>query len=173
MFCSKCGKEVADEAQFCQFCGNKIDNKKETENISNQEENNLKKNKNKSYGIFIAIIISFIIIGLFNMNDNTSTSTTTETKKASCPSVSEMEDALRLYKEGKIIYSFTPELNTVKITPLAEKQLLADDIQTLGYITACYSGYIKGNNLNWAEIYSAKTNKKIAKFSESYGFKMY
>lgn len=31
MFCSKCGKEVADDAQFCQFCGNKLTKEEEKE----------------------------------------------------------------------------------------------------------------------------------------------
>lgn len=117
-------------------------------------------------GVIVASFVLFIIIG-------TGTETTTTDNKASCPPPEEMVDAINAYKEAKIIYSFEPELNTVKITPLAEQQLSADNLQTLGYITACYSGYKKGNGLHWVEIYSAKTNRKIAKFSESYGFKMY
>ena len=46
-------------------------------------------------------------------------------------------------------------------------------MRTLGYISACYSAHVKGNDLVWAEIYNYNTGKKIAKYSKSYGFKMY
>lgn len=36
MFCSKCGKAIADDSQFCQYCGNTI----RGENLGNESELN-------------------------------------------------------------------------------------------------------------------------------------
>ena len=92
---------------------------------------------------------------------------------AGCPSGSELKDAISLYKQGGIIGKIQPELNTVYLTPAAISRFSIDDMRTLGYLSACYSAYIKGNNLVWVDIYNYNTGKKVAKFSESWGFKMY
>ena len=77
------------------------------------------------------------------------------------------------YKKAKVITNIEPELNTVYISKLAQNKLQYDDMEKLGYICACYSSQIKGTGLIWADIKSSKDHKKIAKYSESYGFKMY
>lgn len=161
MFCQKCGKEISEDAEFCQYCGYKI--KKDT--VQNSES------KTGCFLVSGVLIIIFVFGILFNsVTENTKTQTE---NKASCPSVAEMEEAISQYKEGKIIQRFEPELNAVYISPMAENQLLYDDLRVLGYITACYSGYAKGNNLHWVEIYSVKTHKKIGKFSENSGFEIF
>lgn len=61
MFCSKCGKEIADDAGFCQYCGEKIDK----ENTSQQNNKMLLEQKNKPSGCFIILIVALIVfIGL-------------------------------------------------------------------------------------------------------------
>lgn len=164
MFCQKCGKEIADDAQFCQFCGQKFN-----QNIENKKGNS----GSKAVGclviglilIFLILVVPFIIGA--NSDDNYST-----TSNSSCPPSQELEDAITQYREGHIISGIVPQLNTVYITNAAQNQLSPSDIETLGYLTACYSAYKKGNNLVWVDIYNTQTRKKIAEYSQSYGFKM-
>lgn len=114
------------------------------------------------------VLIAFVLV-MSNYEDVTQPP---EEKKAFCPSPNEMEDAIFQYKDAKIISSFEPKLNSVYISPFAEIKMEYNDLQTLGYLTACYCGYKKGNGLHWVEIYSSKNHKKLAKYSESYGFKL-
>lgn len=92
---------------------------------------------------------------------------------AACPSSAEVTDAIKLYQQGGIIRKIEPKLNMVYITTQAQNRLTIDEMKVLGYLAACYSGDIKGNNLNWVEIYNYNTGKKVAKYSENWGFKMY
>ena len=75
MFCSKCGKEVEQDAQFCKYCGNnlkQVENKPiQTVDKSNIEEDNSnrkneKENKNskKHKGLVGIIVLSMLFIFL-------------------------------------------------------------------------------------------------------------
>lgn len=162
MFCSKCGKEIDDNAEFCQFCGQKI----EKAEIKNE-------NKKTPMGCIIGVIILTLILMIMVILPKEEENENTPTKnKPTCPPPAELEEAINLYKEGKIITKIDPELNTVYISQLAQNQLEYDDMQTLGYLCACYSSHIKGTGLVWADIKSSKDHKTIAKYSQSYGFKM-
>ena len=178
MFCGKCGKEIDNNVQFCQFCGNQIvkgetsEEKKEIDSSVHKPE---QEESNGIIGIIITGIIFIILICLLlssgGDNSNNST-TTTDTNKTTCPTVADMEDAISKYRSVNIIQKFTPELNTVYIPTYARNNMSIDDLKVLGYITACYSAYKKGNDLVWVDIYNYNTNKKIAKYSESWGFKI-
>ena len=56
MFCSKCGKELEDNAKFCAECGDEI------HKIS--EEGNIKNNKKTDVHLIVSYIISPIILVL-------------------------------------------------------------------------------------------------------------
>ena len=68
MYCSKCGKEIPEDSQFCRYCGNTTNN-----NISN---NSSETNSNKSINLknicIGVIILFFIIIGIqtYYINNN-------------------------------------------------------------------------------------------------------
>lgn len=170
MFCTNCGKELDDNAQFCQFCGQQMNVITET---SHKKENLAKDEKFKPAGCLVCCLVFFFLIFILpvlmspSANDDSS-----KTKSFTCPSSQELETAIFQYKDANIIGKIQPELNTVYITAAAQKQLSVDDIQTLGYLSACYSAYKKGNNLVWTDIYNYNTGKRIAKYSQAYGFKM-
>lgn len=179
MYCSKCGKEIADDAQFCQFCGNQI---VKSETVEEKKEIDLSVHKPKQEetngitGIVIAGIIFVILICLFlssgGSDDSNNTTTTANTNKSTCPNSADMEDAINKYRSVNIIQKFTPELNSVYIPTYARNNMSIDDLRVLGYVTACYSAYKKGNDLVWVDIYNYNTGKKIAKYSDSWGFKV-
>lgn len=178
MFCSRCGKEVADNAQFCQFCGNKLIKEEEKEKTKEVDLSIHKpKQENSSLGcmpiisLILLVIFLFITIKLGGADSDTSTNSTSASN-TSCPPVAEMVDAINKYKSVNIIQKFTPELNSVYIPTYARNNMNIDDLKVLGYITACYSAHVKKNDLVWVDIYNYNTGKRIAKYSDSWGFKM-
>lgn len=182
MFCSKCGKEIADDAQFCQYCGNKIENKEETKEEKEIDlsinEPNYDGTKTSSLvgilGVMVFLSLIFIIIGstVTNAPENVTTTNNTTSNSSSCPSVADMEDAISKYKSVNIIQKFNSELNSVYIPTYARNNMNIDDLRVLGYLTACYSAYKKNNGSIWVNIYNYNTGKKIAEYSDSWGFKM-
>lgn len=169
VFCKKCGKKIADSSEFCQFCGTK----QEEEKAQVEVTPNLSKQPNGCLGVIIIfivfIVLFFILILAMSLSSDSQKSTSTN----SCASYEELIDADRTYKENGIVASSEPTLNSVYVTRTAQKVLKFDDYQTMGYIYACLSSKVKGNDLVWSEIYDEVTHKKIAKYSKSYGFKMY
>ena len=97
MFCSKCGKAISDDADFCQFCGNKIqENERDDYQVSNvkiiapgnvqnnqekQAEAQLTKGKKSvlavifDYRVYLPIVavltIVVVVLGRMNMKGNT------------------------------------------------------------------------------------------------------
>ncbi len=147
---------------FCKFCG-----KSQEENIENKEKT---KAPIGCLSVIIVIIISFILLA-FYPSDETNNSTTTNSNN--CPSYDELLQADNMYIKGGIVSKSVPALNSVYVTRQAQSTLKHDDYETMGFIYACLSSKVKGNNLVWSEIYDDVTHKKIAKYSNSYGFKLY
>lgn len=170
MFCKKCGKEIADSSEFCQFCGSKQTGEENTK-VDDAALPRASEKPNGCLGIIIVIVIVLFSILILAMSSSSDSQNTTPTN--SCASYEELIDADRTYKENGIVASSEPTLNSVYVTRTAQKVLKYDDYQTMGYIYACLSSEVKGNDLVWSEIYDEVTHKKIAKYSESYGFKMY
>lgn len=64
MFCQKCGKELPDEAKFCQYCGWQNQENNKEQNINNSQNNN-GLGCTGCFGIVFAIfVIIFIILML-------------------------------------------------------------------------------------------------------------
>lgn len=59
MFCSKCGKPIEDDVQYCPFCGSKVNVEwEEMQEISYKKKNDYK----RSNGIFSKLMV---IVGVF------------------------------------------------------------------------------------------------------------
>ena len=59
MFCSKCGKQIEDDVQYCPFCGSKVNVEwEEKQEISYKKKNDYK----HSNGIFSKLMV---IVGVF------------------------------------------------------------------------------------------------------------
>ncbi len=63
MYCSKCGKKVEDDAQFCGYCGYEILNEKE-EGLIIDESKQQKKMRKTGRSIWTGIVSFFVIFGL-------------------------------------------------------------------------------------------------------------
>lgn len=79
MFCNKCGKEIKEEWEFCNYCGASISSpnqNNDTENVSNNVVNNVTRVRkvNKKQIIFIVVFLIVVIIcisyGMFIYNSS-------------------------------------------------------------------------------------------------------
>ena len=78
MFCKKCGKEIDGDSKFCNFCGaeqdisvSEIQKTDISGNLEAKAEETPKKNSDKILlGIFVGIVIFFIIVALIVMGNN-------------------------------------------------------------------------------------------------------
>lgn len=85
-FCSKCGFENKDNAQFCKKCGNQFKQIKEPETIVNPINNKKSSNNNNTKLIAVALIIIVIALagifvyssGILNSNEPVTVNNTTE-----------------------------------------------------------------------------------------------
>lgn len=85
---------------------------------------------------------------------------------------SNAEQITALEKTGLIV-SVTPGLNKAQVEPVTWNSLNYNEKEYIGKIIASYCAEQKGTNLVWADIIDAYTGKRIAKYSESWGFKVY
>ena len=60
MHCSKCGKQVSDEAIFCKYCGNRLDKSNKDIDLQNRAIEHSEISKYKKY-LFVVIIIVLIV----------------------------------------------------------------------------------------------------------------
>lgn len=70
MKCSKCGKEIANDSQFCEYCGAKIDSTNDEGNNFHRNPNHERKCFNKKDNVkktnivwFVVALLSLVIIG--------------------------------------------------------------------------------------------------------------
>lgn len=167
MFCSNCGKEISSEMKFCPICGKEIETSQKNKNVETQASND---NKDKSAIIKgLAAFLIFFVLVLFFWAAGSNETVEVGEYNPKCPSNQEIEEDINFYKKNGAIYKI--DGYNVWITPQAEQILIADQLEALGYITACYSVNVKGYETFWTTIKSAKTNKTIAEYSK-YGLKM-
>ena len=82
----------------------------------------------------------------------------------------------RMMKEmlaSKLVERIDVEMNEGWIDPLAWAGLKFEGKKHLGWFLATYCGKKKGNNLSYVEIKDSYSGKTLAKYSESWRFKVY
>lgn len=95
-----------------------------------------------------------------------------ETKKASPPTAEE-EAMLKNMIETRIVERIDPDLNEAWVNPVQWAGLKYSEKEMVATFLATYCGKKKGTDLNWVDIKDAYSGKKLAKYSESWGFKVY
>jgi len=86
---------------------------------------------------------------------------------------SKEEDAIKKLKESGLLLRINPQLNESYVNPAIWHGLDYQTKENIGRIMAFYCGQKKGTNLNWVDIKDSYSGKKLAKYSESWGFKVY
>jgi len=112
MFCSKCGKQIPDDSQFCSSCGYKIvlikNNNNYNDNAEKKEKHNI--NSKNSTLIVFTVIILIIIIGIatniFSGNSRSSTSTTSSRSRSTPPPAPAMnvtlDELINAYRANRV-----------------------------------------------------------------------
>lgn len=62
MFCQKCGKEIADDAQFCQFCGQQVNGAIQPQQVVIVKQERQQKSQ------FVAIVLC-LFLGMIGIHD--------------------------------------------------------------------------------------------------------
>jgi len=75
--------------------------------------------------------------------------------------------------ETKGLLSIEPDLNKAYIDPDLWSQMNAKLKEDFSASLAIYCGNKKGTRLYWVEIYDKQSGKKLAKYSQTWGFKVY
>ena len=119
MFCSKCGKEISDQAKFCNFCGAQMNNTQPVQPIQSQQTAASKKKGKAGKTILTIIIAATVFFGVRQITYNTMTgggktdsSTTNSTGVIEVAGVSQpsLTDACfygALYQNGELTYGMT------------------------------------------------------------------
>lgn len=135
-----------------------------------------KKTKPATWGCLILIIFGIIMLAnLFSPSKKqvTSTKSVTPTKKSILKVTQKDENTLKLMIESGLVEKITPKFNEVFVNPLVWARLKYQEKKNLTRFLAEYCGKKKGTGLNWVDIKDSYSGKKLAKYSESWGFKNY
>jgi hypothetical protein len=76
-------------------------------------------------------------------------------------------------EEAKLVESVNADLNEAFVNPLTWAGMKFEEKKHLAWFLATYCGKKKGTGLNWVEIKDVYSGKVLAKYSESWGFKVY
>lgn len=162
MKCSNCQTEQNPNFKYCSNCGAELN---PIQNTSMPQSQYKSKSNIKT---FIGIILIGVIF--FGITRTCSNSDNTYSKKLNLKpdQITYLED---LQKQDYI--SIEADLNKVYIDPLLWLQMDAKLKEDFSASLAIYCGNKKGTELYWVEIYDKQSGKKLAKYSQSWGFDVY
>jgi len=151
MKCSKCGKNIPDNSQFCTYCGKQIDDMEEKEN----QISDLSFHKKL---IIVGIIVGLVILSSFfilNMKFKQSKKIKTDEKEIQQEVKQEWKDTLSQSMEEKL-----ENLDELQVLIMGETNGLSDTLMILSYnpksqesgIVSIPKNTFVGNNKNQATI---------------------
>jgi hypothetical protein len=85
----------------------------------------------------------------------------------------EDEKGLQMMLDAKMLDRINPQMNEAFINPVEWAKLKYDEKKQVGWFLARYCGRKKGTGLCWVEIKDSYSGRKLAKYSESWGFTVY
>ncbi|MCJ7746921.1 MAG: hypothetical protein MUP27_04190 [Desulfobacterales bacterium] len=135
-----------------------------------------KKKTNKGCLIIILVIAALYAVYYFLPKDKTyrPAQSTYQTPRATIAGpTAEDEKMLKDLMESGIVESVNVNMNEATIDPASWARMKLDAKKHLGWFLATYCGKKKGTGLNWVDILDSYSGKKLAKYSESWGFKVY
>ena len=125
-----------------------------------------------SHQIIVGILLGGLI-GWFFIGDSSSNNETNVEKTEEVLSLSslQIENLMDLQSQGFI--TIQTENNKVYIDQNLWNSIDAIVKENLSLSLAIYVGNKRGNNLYYVDIYDKMSGKKLAKYSKSWGFKVY
>jgi hypothetical protein len=94
-------------------------------------------------------------------------------ERASTRLSAEDEKMLKDLMESGIVENVNANMNEATVDPASWARMKFDAKKYLGCFLATYCGKKKGTGLNWVDILDSYSGKKLAKYSETFGFKVY
>jgi hypothetical protein len=145
--------------------------------VATQATTQAKKKERRKTNFKTFVVIGFILIFgiplVSIMNSVTSTSTSTPTPKTSSVDMTVIEKSVAGLQKTGLIKNIDVNLNKAYVNGFNWSSLNIQDKENVGKALAYYVAYHKGNDLHWVEIYDWNSGKKLAKYSESWGFETY
>jgi len=100
-------------------------------------------------------------------------SSSVSTPQQSTVDFAKVEKAMEDLTKAGLVKKTDPSLNQVYVSkPYWDAQDI-EAKETAAKAFAYYVGYKKGTNLYWVDIYDWQSGKRLAKYSESWGFTVY
>jgi len=87
--------------------------------------------------------------------------------------IEEQEKAIKELTKAGLLVRINPDLNQAYVEPGIWHALDYQAKEYIARVMAFYRGRKKGTNLNWVDIKDRYSGKTLAKYSESWGFKVY
>ena len=135
------------------------------------EKSKLSKNEQIVFGLILGFIIIWFL-GFFNGEPSKNNETNVKkTEKVLSLSSSQIEYLMELQSQGFI--DIQAENIRVYIDPNLWNSIDSKLKEDLSLSLAIYVGNERGKNLYWVDIYDKMSGKKLAKYSKSWGFKIY
>lgn len=155
--CPHCQESVKPKAKRCPHCREKI-------------------KRGIGAGGVLGILI---LIGVMGSIVTSATPTTPSSSDASAPATTPKVDMHVIEKSVNgliatgLIKKIDASLNEAYVDGANWASLSIDDKKNVGRALAYYVGSKKGTNLYWVDIIDWKSDTKLAKYSDSWGFKAY
>lgn len=147
--CTECGKEISNKAKTCPHCGAK--NKKRT-----------------SPGTYLALALILVFAYYYFSSDNSE-------QHKSPSKLNNTQGQLEIINKlaSENFLRIEAQYNRAYISPNVWNTFEANVKENFSRSLAIYCGNKKGTKLYWVEIYDKMSGKKLAKYSRSWGFKVY
>lgn len=123
-------------------------------------------------GLLVVLIAVFLAIDTFSRKSSSSTPSKQISRQVKAITT-EDETMLKEMLDSKLIEKIDPSLNQAWVNPVTWATMKYENKKQLGWFLAQYCGKKKGTGLIWVEIFDVYSGKKLAKYSESLGFKVF
>lgn len=144
---------------------------KEREKARVQIESERKAQKLKGFRIGCLVLIGLFfllwLIGTLTQSDNGGNQKSSGSPTSTSIGTDEQVQQLR---DLKLLKKIQPDYNEAFVDPVIWAGLDYQTKENIGRILAFYCGRKKGTNLNWVDIKDNYSGKKLAKYSENWGF---
>ncbi len=169
--CPLCKSQIPFDAIKCPHCAGDLSNKEIQDKIKTQL---------KSQKIATGIILVVAIIFIFTMlggdkksSSQNSSDNTVTTSQGINVDFSKIEDSIKVMIDNHLVTKIDVEINQVYVNSSKWNLLNVEQKEIFAKALAYYVGHEKGTDLYWVEIHDWYSGKKLAKYSDSWGFTAY